>query len=163
MFLHIRHGKRSLLQQTACSAHCFCHFRLEKTVRRQAQPHKAKTFSPMSQGFLHKCRRFSQAAYFQKVIHILFGFISVCFSEACKRWKKVWHNLNYIRHNFSYVLCSFSCIKYSFRGIGFAPFVGAYCICLIHHRMNRTASQTKSGRHPTDTAPKPIMKDFILF
>ncbi len=52
--------------------------------------------------------------------------------------------MNYIRHNFSYVLCSFSYILCSFRGVlkrmrnyGFAPFVGAYCIRPVRHRVKR--------------------------
>ena len=58
-----------------------------------------------------------------------------CFSDVCNGGKKVWCSLNYIRHNFFYIGHSFSYVRYNFRRVWFAPFVGAYCIRPVCHRM----------------------------
>ena len=103
--------------------------------------------------------------------------VTLCFSVVWERRKKVWCSLDYIRHNFFYVLCSFSYIKCSLSDIGFAPFVGAYCIRPLLHRMNRianrrhdTANRSSSGRMPHAPTTAQFLftnhaktADFIIF
>ena len=89
--------------------------------------------------------------------------VTTCFSGVWKWWKKVWCNLNYIRHNFSYVWCSFSYIKCNFSGIGFAPFVGAYCTRPLHHRMNRNANRPTKLHNPRNSGRMPYAPTVMQF